>query len=156
MRSNDDQQPMTNGAEPLALAMPPAARAGVRAHPSRWMRALLLVCGSVSLALGVAGIVLPVMPTTPFVLLAASCYARASPRFHGWLLGHRLFGPLILDWETHGSIPLGVKWLAVGSMAVSTCASVYLLAGRPWLQLGLVALALGAAVWICRIPTRGR
>ncbi len=125
-------------------------------HRSRWMRALLLICGSVSLALGVAGIFLPVMPTTPFVLVAASCYAKASPRFHGWLMRHRLFGPLIADWEKHRSIPLGVKCLAIGSMLVSTMASLYMLAGRPWLQLGLVALVIGAIFWLSRIPTRGR
>ena len=106
--------------------------------------------------LGVAGIFLPVLPTTPFILLAASCYAKGSPRFHGWLLRHRLFGPLVKDWQTHRSIPLRIKWLAIGSMAVSTCGSVYLLQGRPWLQAAVVGLVLCGAFWLSRIPTRKR
>lgn len=123
-------------------------------HGSRWMRVLLMLCGSVALALGVAGIFLPILPTTPFVLLAASCYAKGSPRFHAWLVGHRTFGPLILDWQTHRSIPLRIKWLAIASMVLSTSVSVYLLAGRPWLQASLVAVVVAAAFWLSRIPTR--
>jgi hypothetical protein len=120
------------------------------------MRALLLVGGSLSLALGVAGIVLPVMPTTPFVLLAAWCYARASPRFHQWLIQHRLFGPFILDWETHGSIPLSVKCMALGSMSLSLGVSAYFMADRPAALAALAAVALASVFWLCRIPTRAR
>ena len=141
---------------PPAKAVQVAVAPGVVPHGSRWVRALLLVCGSVALALGVAGIFLPVLPTTPFILLAASCYAKGSPRFHGWLLRHRLFGPLVKDWQTHRSIPLRIKWLAIGSMAVSTCGSVFLLQGRPWLQAVVVGLVLCGVFWLSRIPTRER
>lgn len=80
-------------------------------------RSLWLMLGLTSVALGIAGVVLPLLPTTPFVLLAAYCFARSSPRLHDWLLGHRLFGPLIVNWERHRAIAPRAKWLAVASMA---------------------------------------
>ena len=73
---------------------------GVRPHGSRAVRIALVTAGTSSLALGVIGIFVPVLPTTPFVLLAAGCYARASTRLHGWLLRSRAFGPMIREWET--------------------------------------------------------
>ena len=81
-------------------------------------RTLWLIIGLTSLALGIAGVVLPLLPTTPFVLLSAYCFARSSPRLHDWLLGHKIFGPLIHNWEQHRAISQRAKVLAVLSMAV--------------------------------------
>lgn len=139
---------------PIDPHSPPVAIAAPLPHASPAMRALFWFCGTLALLLAVAGAVLPVMPTTPFVLLAASCYAKASPRFHAWLLANRWCGPLIADWERHRSIPRQIKWVAFGSMAFSGSISFYLLAGRPWLQLALVMVILGAVWWLGRIPTR--
>ena len=72
-------------------------------HESSFVRALYVVLGFTALALGIAGVVLPVLPTTPFVLLAAACFARGSTRFHDWLLAHALFGPMISEWQQYGS-----------------------------------------------------
>lgn len=80
-------------------------------------RTLWLLIGLTSLALGIAGVVLPLLPTTPFVLLSAYCFARSSPRLHDWLLAHRIFGPLIRNWEQHRAIAPRAKLLAVLSMA---------------------------------------
>ncbi len=80
-------------------------------------RTLWLIIGFTSLALGIAGVVLPLLPTTPFVLLAAYCFARSSPRMHDWLMTHKLFGPLIRNWEQHRAIAPRAKLLAVLSMA---------------------------------------
>jgi hypothetical protein len=74
-------------------------------HASRTVRAVFVGLGMTALALGVAGIVLPVLPTTPFVLLAAACFARGSTKFHDWLLAHPLFGAMIVVWQQYGSIP---------------------------------------------------
>jgi uncharacterized membrane protein YbaN (DUF454 family) len=80
-------------------------------------RTLWLLIGLVSLALGIAGVVLPLLPTTPFVLLSAYCFANSSPRLHDWLLANRTFGPLIRNWEQHRAIAPRAKLLAVLSMA---------------------------------------
>ena len=66
-----------------------------------WWRALWLSAGLVALLLGVVGIFLPLLPTTPFVLLAAACFSRGSTRCERWLLSHRTFGPMVRDWRRH-------------------------------------------------------
>lgn len=82
------------------------------------VRGFYLLAGVLALLLGVLGVVLPLLPTTPFVILAAFCFSRSSERLHQWLLNQRLFGPLIRDWEAHGVIPLRVKWLSTSMMLV--------------------------------------
>lgn len=80
-------------------------------------RPLWILLGCTSLALGIAGIVLPLLPTTPFVLLAAWAFANGSPRLHAWLLANRTFGPMIVNWHRHGAITPRAKLFAVMSMA---------------------------------------
>ncbi len=77
------------------------------------MRALLLVCGWTFVGLATIGVLLPLVPTTPFLIVAAACFAHASPRFHRWLLGNRWFGPFLRAWEETRSIPRRAKVLAV-------------------------------------------
>lgn len=80
-------------------------------------RPLWILLGCTSLALGIAGVVLPLLPTTPFVLLAAWAFANGSPRLHAWLLANRTFGPMIANWQQHGAIAPRAKLIAVLSMA---------------------------------------
>lgn len=119
--------------------------------PLRW---LLWAAGSLSLILGLIGVVLPGLPTTPFILLAAACYAKASPRLHAYLLNHQLTGPLLRDWETHRSLTRRTKTIAVVSMLVMVSFSIWSFRHRWIAQAVLVALgAIGAWV-VLRIPTR--
>lgn len=83
------------------------------------MRILLQAFGLLFLLLGVVGIFVPLLPTTPFVLLAAWCFARSSQAFHQWLLDHKTFGPAIAAWRSRGAIPVRAKWIACGSLAAS-------------------------------------
>lgn len=99
--------------------------------------------GCIALALGLIGVVLPVLPTTPFVILAAFLFSKGSPRLRHWLISHRIFGPLIADWEAHGAIPRPVKRLACTVMALVFGVSV--LAGVPTVVLIVQAICLGAA-----------
>jgi len=120
----------------------------------RALRWLLWLAGTVSLGLGIVGVVLPGLPTTPFVLLAAACYAKASPRLHGWLRGHRFFGPMVRDWETHRSLTRRSKRIAQGSMLVMVGISAWGLRERP-VVLAVVLIAAAIGVWVvARIPTR--
>ena len=125
-----------------------------RPHRSRTVRWLLWAAGSLALGLGLLGVVLPGLPTTPFVLLAAACYAKASPRLHAWLLNHRLLGPMLRDWEKHRSLTRRTKTVAVVSMTLMVSLSIWSFRGRLIAQLALVLLgAIGAWV-VLRIPTR--
>jgi uncharacterized membrane protein YbaN (DUF454 family) len=72
-------------------------------------RILFLAVGLACVALAGVGLFVPLLPTTPFLLLAAACFARSSRRLHGWLLAHRVFGSILADWEAHGAIRLRVK-----------------------------------------------
>lgn len=125
-------------------------------HPSLLVRLLLLALGSLALLLGIIGIVVPGLPTTPFILVAAACYARASERFYRWLLRNPTFGPLIAEWRHHRSIPWRVKRLAITLMSLTICASIWSLSDKPWLQLMLAAIGISTAIWLWRIPSRDR
>lgn len=119
-----------------------------------WLRPLLAAAGMLSLALGVLGIVLPGLPTTPFVLLAAACFAKSSPRLHVWLLKNRYLGPLVQDWEAHRSVPRHIKKVSITLMSTMVCLSAWQLLDRPWLAGAVLALG-GLGAWVVwRLPTR--
>lgn len=123
-------------------------------HRSRLVRGLLWLAGSVALVLGLVGVVLPGLPTTPFVLLAAACYAKASPRLHTWLLNHRITGPMLRDWEHDRSLTRRSKAIAVGSMLLMVSVSIWHFQGRVAVQLVLLVSAVIGAGVVLRIPTR--
>ena len=139
-----DTEPRAGAGEELPLA------------GSALARRLYLVAGSIALALGVLGIFLPLLPTTPFVLLAAACYARGSPRFHGWLLAHRTFGPLIHEWQRHRAIPYRTKLAAISLMSATLGVSIVFFIDPLWLKLLLAAVGLALVIWMWRIPSRDR
>jgi uncharacterized membrane protein YbaN (DUF454 family) len=127
-----------------------------REHSSPIVRAVFLAAGIALLGLGIAGIFLPLLPTTPLVLLAAGCFARSSRPFHDWLLAHRLFGPMIEEWQRYRSIPYRTKIIAILTMAATLGASIVLFVEPPWLK-GLLAVSgVALAVWLYRIPSRDR
>lgn len=135
---------------PVATEIAPAAKP--LARPVRW---LLWLAGTIALGLGLVGVVLPGLPTTPFVLLAAACYARASPRLHQRMRENAWIGPMLRDWETDRSLTRRVKTIALASMAVMVAASIWTLRMHPALQVLLLAGgALGIWVVGWRIPTR--
>ena len=125
-----------------------------RLHASRAMRVAFIALGMIALALGIAGVVLPVLPTTPFVLLAAACFARGSQRFHSWLLAHPLFGPIIIEWNEYGSIPWRTKIVAIVLMSTTLTVSIVLFVEPRWLQAALALLGMLLATWLYRVPSR--
>jgi hypothetical protein len=122
-------------------------------HGSRTVRGLCVGAGCLALALGALGVVLPVLPTTPFLLLAAACFARGSDRFHDWLLGHRVAGPLIRQWRETRSMPRHAKRWAYSLMGLSFGSSM-LLMESDWHRAMLAGLGLVLAMFIWRVPTR--
>lgn len=108
------------------------------------LRGVWVVLGLLSLALGVVGIVTPLLPTVPFLLLAAFCFARSSQRLHDWLVDHPTLGPPIRNWQSHGAIGRKAKRLATFSVAAAFSISV-LLGLKLWV-LGIQAAALAGVL----------
>lgn len=117
---------------------------------------LLIGAGFLFVALAALGAVLPVLPTTPFLLLAAACFARSSPRFYDWLLRNKLFGPLIREWRATRSIPLRAKGVAIVMIAAVGGSSAIFFLSNPWLRGAVVATLLVLIIWLLRVPTSGR
>jgi hypothetical protein len=124
-----------------------------RLHDSRFMRGLYLALGVTALLLGGLGIVLPVLPTTPFILLAAGCFARGSERFHEWILGHRIAGPLIRAWREYRAMPRGAKQWAYALTLLSFGSSILLMTS-PWHRVMLVVLGIVLGFFLWRVPVR--
>lgn len=119
------------------------ARAGRRARKRALIRALWLVVGLFFTGLGFVGLFLPVLPTVPFLIVAAAAFARSSRRLEAWLLEHRQFGPLIRAWRETGAIPRRAKLLAgAGSL---TGLGVFVVLREPTLWQGLGVGGLIAA-----------
>ena len=124
----------------------------LRTGPARW---ILLVLGLLLTALAAVGAFLPVLPTTPFLLLAAACFARSSPAFHRRLLANRVFGPYIAQWQHDHTIPREAKRKAYGLVVVTFGISIALV-GHLWLRWTLAGLAVALIVFLICLPTTPR
>jgi uncharacterized membrane protein YbaN (DUF454 family) len=116
------------------------------------LRALWFAGGLGALALGALGVALPLLPTTPFVLLAAYAFARSSQRWHNWLLNHRVFGPMIANWRHHGAIDRRAKVASVISMVGIFLLSLALSVSPPVLAVQAIALT-GAGAFVLSRPS---
>lgn len=115
------------------------------------MRWLWLAVAYIALGLAVLGVVLPGLPTTPFVLVAAFAAARGSVRLHAWLHAHRVFGPLIANWEHHGAVTRRAKCIAIGTMLA--CAVLLLLtAPRWWMSATGIGVMTVVGTWLWLRP----
>ncbi|MFC3914391.1 YbaN family protein [Pseudaeromonas sharmana] len=114
---------------------------------------LLQLLGFVFVALAVAGILLPLVPTTPFLLLAAWCFARSSPRFHHWLLHHRWFAPYLRHYQDGGGMARRHKIIMLGLMWAGIGYSIWLLQHNG-VRGGLLLIALLVSLHLLRMPTR--
>ena len=127
------------------------AAADPRLRP-RWQRVAWGAAGGLALAVGLIGIFLPLLPTTPFVIVAAFCLSRSSARAEAWLLDHPRLGPVVRDWREHRAIPLRAKQIAWASMAATSVWAWWVMP-LPWRWLpGAVCAAV--AWWMVTLPTR--
>lgn len=126
----------------------------VRKHQFLGVRLAFAALGTLFLLLGIIGIFMPILPTTPFLLLTTACYARSSRRFYNLLMNHPAFGPLIVEWRTYRSIPWRVKLVAVATMALTFGSSIIFFVRDGWLQLALTVFGLLMVTWLYRVPSR--
>ena len=121
---------------------------------SRGNKLIFLVLGHFFCVLGVVAILLPLMPSVPFFLLAASCYAKGSERFHQAILDNRFIGPSIRDWQEHKSIPPRAKFVALISLCVSTV-FIFITLKLLVLRILLLLVVVSVAIFILSRPSRG-
>lgn len=118
------------------------------------VRMLYLIMGLLCVLLGMIGVVLPLLPTTPFMLVAAFCFSRSSERLHQRLLNHRIFGKLIQDWENHGVIPLKAKVLSTVMMLTMVSYPLIFRDFHLGLKLAVVASIVFAVSYIWTRPSQ--
>ena len=116
-------------------------------------QALLIAAGTICVVLAIFGIVLPVLPTTPFLLLAAICYERSSPRFHNWLLTNRWFGSYIKNYRGGKGIPLRQKVITLAILWATMVAGIVFAQLNWWISLLLLGIAVGVTIHLARIKT---
>jgi len=114
----------------------------------RWC---LMALGWLAFATGIVGIVLPLLPTTPFMLLAATLFARSSPRFHRWLLAHPWFGPPIADWQQHRGIRRQARRRAIIFILLTFSVSLALVS-MLWVRVLLIAIMVILLIGLVRLP----
>ena len=118
---------------------------------NRLIRWTLITIGTIFLGFGLIGIFLPVLPTTPFLLLAAACYARSSKRFYDWLLNNKWFGSYIKNYIDGKGIPLKVKFLTISFLWITILLSIYFIIDIFWLVILLIIIAIGVTIHILMI-----
>ena len=114
---------------------------------------LLVTAGTICVALATLGIFLPLLPTTPFLLLAVACYTRSSDRLNNWLINHRWFGPYIRNYREHRAATLGFKIVSL-TFLWATMAYTILAVVHHWaLHILLIAVAIGVTIHLARLTT---
>ena len=117
------------------------------------MKFLFAFLGSVSLALGIMGVFLPVLPTTPFLLLSATLYMRSSQRLYDWLMSHKHLGAYIRNFREHKALPLRVKVVSVTMVWATLLYCAVFVAKEWWMSLLFIAIALGVTIHILSYRT---
>lgn len=121
---------------------------------SRWLRGVYLSLGFFSLGVGIIGTVLPGIPTTMPIILAAFFFSKSSQRFDDWMVNHKLFGPLVRDWRAGRGFTVRAKTIAVVAIAITFTITVGWMVQNTVVRVGLVLLALSITTYILRLPTK--
>ena len=117
------------------------------------MKYLLIILGSISLALGVIGIFLPLLPTTPFLLLSATLYVRSSERLYQWLIHQKYLGDYIRNFREHRAIPLRAKILSVSMVWITLIYCATTVSEAIWVKILFIALAISVTWHIISYKT---
>lgn len=124
----------------------------------RMRRGLLVGAGILAVGIGIVGVFVPVLPTTPFLLLAAACFVRSSERLYRWLLGNRLFGRYIQRYREGAGVPLASKVVTLALLWATLAASAFLAVPSRlwWVRLLLLAVGIGVTIHVARIKAARR
>jgi len=114
---------------------------------------LLIISGIISLVLGIIGILVPILPTTPFLLISAACFVRSSEKHYQWLIQHKWFGATIRNYREHKAIPLSTKIFSVSVLWTTILYSSLLVVDRLWLRIVLVLIAAAISAHILHFRT---
>ena len=117
------------------------------------MKTIYIIIGTISLILGVVGIFLPLLPTTPFLLLTAALYFRASPRLYNWLLSQKHLGPYIRNFREEKAIPLRAKVISITLMWATMLYSISFIVPLMWVRIVLLVIAIGVTYHILSYKT---
>ncbi|PIE47400.1 MAG: hypothetical protein CSA42_03555 [Gammaproteobacteria bacterium] len=117
------------------------------------MRWLFLLLGFIFLGIGLLGMVLPGLPTTVFMILAAACWAKGSERFYNWIMAHQVFGKMVKAWQDNRAMPRHAKYLAWSMMTISCVFMFYRMpAHLVWIAVLTTIFCVLTAVWMARLP----
>ncbi|MEE8358954.1 MAG: YbaN family protein [Candidatus Hydrothermarchaeales archaeon] len=141
MPENNNKQPYRDNSDQINISR------------KRSVRALLIVAGTFFVGLGIIGIFLPVLPTTPFLLLATACYARSSERFYNWLLNNKWFGNYIKNYREGKGVPLKLKVLSISSLWITIGYSVIFIIHIFLVRTILILIAIGVTIHILSTRT---
>jgi len=128
----------------------------IKKASSRFTRGILITAGTLFVGLGVLGIFLPLLPTTPFLLLAAACYAKSSKRFYSWLLSNKWFGNYIKNYREKKGVPLKVKLSSISLLWITILFSVVFVVDILLFRIILILIAAGVTIHILYIRTLRR
>lgn len=117
-------------------------------------RRIIFFCGIVSLAIGIMGIFLPLLPATPFLILATICFAKSLQRMYQWLLTNKFCGEYIANYRENKAISLKHKTISLLLLWIAIGYSIFYVADRLWLQILLIIIALGVTIHIVSMSTR--
>ena len=146
--------PGSDGAAALTTTVEAAAETGFTGSElGAGARLALQTLGTLFVALGIAGIVLPLVPTTPFLLLAAACYARSSEKHYNWLMNHKWFGEYLRNYQAGRGIPLKVKLLAIGFLWLTIGSTAAFVIDIRWLQVLMICTAAAVSLHMLYLPT---
>ena len=137
------------------MASTPTRTSGQAEQHSRIPRPILLGIGWTSVALGLIGVVVPGLPTTTFLIIAAWCFVRSSERAYAWLLEHRILGPYVRDYLSGKGMPVKSKVIALTMMWLACSTSAYFFVPNRFGQAAVMACAvIGTYLVLVRVPTR--
>ena len=125
----------------------------INIRQNRFTRIMLIVAGTFFVGLGVIGIILPLLPTTPFLLLAAACYAKSSEKFYNWLMRNKLFGRYIKNYSEGKGMPLNAKILSISFLWLSIIYSLVFIVDNLYFRILLIIIAMAVSAHIILIRT---